>query len=188
LSDFSALGGEKRFFSTAWEKGLVTTGYGTSVSTNYKFNYDFLDKQLYTLYKDTVVAVDPNFIASFYLEKNNKMHFFHKGDDGNFLESVHFDSTKKNSFQLLKSRVATLVRGDKSSYLSNFSGDYGDNIKVKTEYYIMFPDAHLSKVKLEKKSLSIALKDYSKKTEIFFTSTKDVNEENIALLLNLLNS
>ena len=191
LSDFASLGGEKRFFSNDWIIGRVTTVNSVTINKNYKFNYDFLDKELYALYNDTVIAIDHNYIASFYLTKNGATHFFVKissVDNANFVESISYDSTKNNTVQLLKSRTATLVKGDKNSYLANFNGDYADNIKVKSDYYLYFPDGNFTRVKMDKKSLSAALKDYSSKTDAFFSSVKQINEENIHGLLELINS
>lgn len=191
LNDFNALGGEKRFFSSKWEKGKVTSNGGASVSTSYTFNYDFLDKQLYTLYKDTVIAVDENYINSFYLEKSGTTHFFVKIpsiDNTGFMESVGYDSTKARPVLFLKNRTPIMSKGDKNSYLSNFSGEYSDNIKDKSEYYLYFPDGTSAKVRIDKKVLSEALEKYSEKTAPFFKSVKKITEDNIKDLLMLVNS
>ena len=189
LSDFAGLGGEKRFFSGKWEKGKIISNTGLSISTNYTFNYDFLDKQLYALFKDTVIAVDKNYVNSFYLEKDGIMHFFTKIpsiDNTNFMESIGFDSTGKRGVQFLKNRTTVLVKGDKNSYMANFSGNYSDGLKEKTDYYFHFPGNTFLKVKLDKKDLSAVLEKYNDKTGPFFNSVKKVTEENITGLLLLL--
>lgn len=191
LSDFAGLGGEKRFFSGKWEKGQITSNTGLSISTKYMFNYDFLDKQLFVLFKDTVIVADNNYVNSFYLEKDGVRHFFTKFssiDNTNFMESIHFDSTQKTGIQFLKNRTTVLVKGNKNSYMANFSGNYSDDLKEKTDYYLYFPNGTFLKVKLDKKDLSAALEKYNDKTAPFFNSVKKVTEENVKDLLLLLNS
>lgn len=188
LSDFVTLGGEKRFFSNNWEKGRVTNMYGASVSS--KFNYDFLDKELYAFHRDSVIALNINYVTSFYVEKNGAVHYFIKIpsiNNTNFLESIGYDSTKRKSVHFLKDRSVVLIKGDKNSYLSNFNGDYADNLKDKSEYYLYFPDGSFTKVKMDKKSLSAALEKYADKTAPFFSSVKKITEENIKELLALVN-
>ena len=190
LSDFASLGGDKRFVSRDWLKGSVVSVYGPVSNNNYRFNYDFLDKQLYSLFKDSVIAVDVNLIISFILETERQSRYFKRLteiDKDNFVESLSYDSAKKTAVEIIKQRTVTLVKGDKNSYLSNFSGEYGDNIKTRIDYYVYFPDGKFTKVKLDKKSLSAQLSGRNKETDEFFANTKVINEANISLLLELVN-
>lgn len=191
LTDFTDLGGEKRFVSSEWLKGTVRSIYGPISNKNYRYNYDFLDKQLYALFNDTVIAVEVNYIVSFYLEKDGQSRYYTRLpelDKDNFVESLYYDSTKKAPVQLLRHRSVTLVKGDKNSYLANQTGEYSDNIKTKTEYYLYFPDGKFTKVKLDKKSFNAVLQGRNKQTDEFLQNTKVINEGNIALLLEVLNA
>ena len=190
LSDFGSLGGDKRFVSREWLKGSVQSIYGPVSNKNYRFNYDFLDKQLYALAHDSVIAVDVNFIVSFYLETEGQSRFFERIpslDKDNFVESLYFDSSKAAPVQIIKYWTVTLVRADKNSYLSNFNGEYGDNIKSRVDYYIYYPDEKLVKVKLDKKSLESVLKGRNPQTDDFLAKNKTINEANISLLMAALN-
>jgi hypothetical protein len=190
LSDFASLGGEKRFVSRDWLKGSVVSVYGPVSNTDYRLNYDFLDKQLYSVFKDSVIAVDVNLIISFILETEGQSRYFKRlpeVDKDNFVESLNYDSTRKSAVEIIKQRTVTLVKGDKNSYLSNFNGEYGDNIKTKIDYYVYFPDGKFTRVKLDKKSLSAQLMGRNKETDEFFAKRKVINEGNISLLLDVVN-
>jgi hypothetical protein len=191
IKNFTEAGGANRFFSESWVDGGATNPGGVTVSTPYKFNFDFIEHELYAMSKDTSIIINNNYLKSFYLLEQGAAHYFVRApfiDPAHFFESIGYDSTvKQPAVQLLKLRTIKVKKADKNSYAANFSGEYSDTYTSSMAYYILLPDNHFTPVKLNKKSLSAALAGYKAKTDAFFAGAGTVNEAGMVVLLKSLN-
>lgn len=163
LVDFVNVGGDKRFLSNKWSPGGVANNYGYILSNGFTFNYDFMKQELYARWKDTSIAVDPRAVSYFYMDTENGRKYFVKnlkldGKGNNFYEAFATENPMKdsNQVQLLKYRTVKRIRVNRNDYAANFSGDYSDTYDNTEEYYLVFPDQTVTKVKLSRKSFQSA--------------------------------
>lgn len=163
LVDFVNVGGDKRFMSSKWVPGGAANNYGYILSNGFTFNYDFQKQELIARWKDTSIAVDPRAVSYFYLDAENGRHYFVKnlkldGKGNTFYETFATENPMKDSgkVQLLKYRTVKRIRANRNDYAANFSGDYSDSWDNTEEYYLVFPDQSVTKVKLTRKSFQSA--------------------------------
>jgi hypothetical protein len=191
IKNFTEAGGANRFFSDSWVEGGATNPNNVTVSTPYKFNFDFIEHELYAMSRDTSIIINNNYLKSFYLQEQGATHYFVRVpfiDPARFFESIGYDTTvKKPPVQFLKLRTIKVVKANKNSYAANFSGEYSDTYTSNITYYILLPDNSFSQVKLTKKSVSAALTQYKDKVDGFFSSSNTVNEAGMVYLLKNLN-
>jgi len=191
IKNFTEAGGNNRFFSENWENGGATNPNGVTIKAPYRFNFDFLEHELYATSNDTSIIINNNYLRSFFLQEQGATHYFVRApgiDATHFFESIGYDSTwKKIPVQLLKLRTLKVVKANKNSYAANFSGEYNDTYSSIVTYYILLPDNTFSQVKLNKKSLSAALAGYKDKVDAFFSNGNAVNEAGMVMLLHNLN-
>lgn len=173
LVDFVNVGGDKRFLSNKWSPGGVANNYGYILSNGFTFNYDFMKQELYARWKDTSIAVDPRLVSYFYIDTEKGRQFFVKnlkldGKGNNFYEAFATDNPIKDSsnVQLLKFRNVKRIRANRNDYAANFSGDYSDTYDNNEEYYLVFPDQTVTKVKLTRKSIQSALDKAKLKADV----------------------
>lgn len=163
LVDFVNVGGDKRFLSNKWSPGGVANNYGYILSNGFTFNYDFMKQELYARWKDTSIAVDPRAVSYFYMDTETGRKYFVKnfkldGKGNNFYEAFATENPMKDSgqVQLLKYRYVKRIRANRNDYAANFTGDYSDSYDNNEEYYLVFPDQNVTKVKLTRKSFQSA--------------------------------
>lgn len=190
LVTFEPIGGSDRFFSSTWETGGILNNKNIGFSKDYLFNYDYQSQSIYVKWKDTAVIVDNDFVNSFYINKDRRIHFFHKfviADQTCFGELISTD-TLKSKLRFVKMRIATIRKGDKASAGSNFVGDFSDKYITTIKYYLFYPDSSYKGVKLQKKSILEALSPaYINYAETTFMHVKSVNEDTVKQMIDRIN-
>jgi hypothetical protein len=191
VKDFTDAGGASRYFSDNWEEGGATTPTDITVSKPYRFNFDFMQHELYAMTNDTSIIINNNYLKSFSLQSGSFTHYFVRVpyiDPLRFFESIGYDTgNAKPEVQLLKLRTIKVVKANKNAYTSNFNGEYSDKYSNVLAYYVLLSDNTFAQVKLNKRSLTEALGKYKDKVEAFFKTHSTVNELNIDQLVRSIN-
>jgi len=190
LKDFKSIAGKDVFYSDEWMHGGAVSTSNMSVSTGYEFNFNFMNHELFTKYKDSVIVIDNNSLKSFYLNDNGKKKHFYKyafTGDIKFYELLSSDTTS-NKIMLLKLRTVKEQRGDKSAG-SNYTGDFSNKFVSSYDYYLLLPDNSFKRIKLNAESLQKNLSpDYEEKVKSVIKNHKKVNEKTAGEIIDELNT
>ncbi|MFA6082909.1 hypothetical protein [Mucilaginibacter sp.] len=190
LKDFKSIAGKDIFYADEWMYGGAVSTSNLSVSAGYQFNFNFMNHELYTKYKDSVIVIDNNSLKSFYLSDNGKKKQFYKyafTGDIKFYELLSSDTTN-TKIMLLKLRTVKEQQGYKSAG-SNYTGDFSNKFVSNYEYYLLFPDNSFKRIKLSAESIQKNLSpDYEEKAKSVIKNHKKVNEKTAGQIIDELNT
>ena len=180
-----------RYLFNNWTPGSVTSSDNSTYSSNYSFNFDKINQDLYAKYKEQdnlSVKVDKSkvkrftiggfrFISSSLLGKTDAILFYQVLVD---------DTSKLSLYKLTKTRFQRANPADMSNVKSgNFSSEFIDDVT----YYIS-NGKELTKINLTENNIYKVLRSKSEKVNAYFdlNSNKDVDEQFLVGLIHYLNA
>jgi len=191
-SSFESLGGTNRFFSADWVAGGAVTFQGKTVRNNmYKFNYDFVKHELFAKTSDTIIAVNPDHLKSFYIiDATANRHIFYKfpAIGVNDFEELLSADTAAGKLKFVKQRNVTVIKYTGANANTALTGNTADSYQDVINYFILFPDKTVVKIKLSGKSFIENLKpQYQARANAVMGNLKKVNEADLAKVVNDIN-
>ena len=179
-----------RYLFDDWHTGSVTDENNNTVSTNYAFNFDKINHDLYAKYLTQVnmsVLIDKSKIKRFTIGDYSFINstLINPDQKGWFYQVLVEDGSKLSLYKLVKTSFVRANPADMSNVKNgNFSSEYVDNIS----YYIA-DGKEFNKVNLTANNIRKVLKAHSEKVNKYYSDNraKDVNEDFLTDLIRFLN-
>ncbi len=186
----SSVKGNQYLFDT-WTNGSVTDLKNTNYATDYTFNFDKLNQNVYAKYNggaNITVILDNSQIKKFTIGSMN------------FIDAALVDPKSKGMFyqvlvdgasnvSLYKHTRTKFVKADPNDMINIKTGNFGSEYVDDNTYFVSINHGELKRVMLSERSLSKSLVTYSAKTDTYFNahSGSDLNEGYLIDLVQYLN-
>ena len=177
-----------RYLFDTWTNGNVTDIKNNIYSSNYTFNFDKINQDVYAKYTGSAnisVVLDKSQIKRFTIGSFNFINASlvdPKVKDG-FYNILIEDSAKVS---LYKFTTTKFIKANPNDMMNIRTGNFGSEYKDENKYFISVNKGELKKVTLSESSIKKALKNQSDKVDNYFSLHSSSSELDENFLIGLI--